>query len=221
MLKIEYRNQYLSLDTVTEIKKYFDIIGDNPFDSNGPRDFTPSKLGWQGCWDRNLHLERRDNPLHDVIEKLQRDFGDFVVCEGSIRYLCGPFLPHSDIRSTDWLRSAKLNRFRANYIFLIPLWWKPGYRPATAFYNNPARLDEPLYCEMPDILPAVSDDHQDWTKNFSVRQIVPWQMPGDLIAWENFQWHGSAGQDAPAYDKQIWIKEFLSIETWKNLAGTP
>jgi len=214
--KLFYKNQYISSDKVDTIKKYFNEIGDSPYDSRGPYDTKKNSLGWQGCWDRNLHLEKQDNPVHDVIKKLKKDFGDFTIFECSIRYLCAPFLPHSDIRNSDWLKEMKQQNKKEGWVFLIPLWWKENYNPGTAFFNCPNRLTDPLYEDFADILPKYALEHQIETRNFGVREIIQWKSPGDLIAWENFQFHSSCGMYGGKYDRKKWIKEFISIETWQT-----
>ena len=146
---------------------------------------------------------------------LKRDFGEFEIYSSSIRYLSAPFLPHSDIRDVEWLRDLKKQGLREGFIFLIPLWWEPDYQPGTAFLNNPVNLNEPLYADMLDIFPNYSDTPQNAyeQKNFSVKQIIRWENPGDLIAWENFQWHASCHFGKANYQKDKWVKEFVSIET--------
>ena len=94
------------------------------------------------------------------------------------------------------------------------MWWKDGYTPGTAFFNNPAKLSEPLYADMLDILPNYTDEYEVETRNFSVQKILKWESPGDLIAWENFQWHGSCNFGNIEYTRDTWAKEFISIETW-------
>lgn len=213
MKKIIHKNNYISLDFVNEIKEYFDKINDSPFLSNGPYPQIRTKLGWQGCWDRNLHHEKLDNPIHRVVSKLKEDFGNFEIYESSIRYLSAPFLPHSDIRSIDWLNNSRSKGYKEGFVFLIPLWWKDGHTPGTAFFNSPANLDEPFYSDMLDILPNYSAEHSNESRNFSVRKIIKWESPGDLVAWENFQWHSSCSYGDITYDKTTWAKEFISIET--------
>lgn len=213
MKKIIHKNNYISLDFVNEIKKYFDKINDSLFASRGPQPHQKTKLGWQGCWDRNLHYEKLDNPIHQIVSKLKEDFGDFEITESSIRYLSSPFLPHSDIRSVAWLSEYRDTGYKEGFTYIIPLWWKDGYTPGTAFFNNPANINEPLYSDMLDILPNYSTEYEDEEKNFSVREIIKWKSPGDLIAWENFQWHASCSYGNITYDREIWAKEFISIET--------
>ena len=172
-------------------------------------------MGYQGCWDRSLHFEKLDNPIHLIIKKLKKDFGefDYDTHRCSIRYLSAPFLPHSDIVSNESLKTLRDTGYKEGYIFMIPLWWKDSYQPVTGFFNNPARLEEPLYIDSLDIFPEYADAYREESKNLSVREIVRWQSPGDLIAWENYQWHGSGQIGQCEYDKKIWVKEFISIET--------
>lgn len=212
--EIIFQPQYIDVSLIDSIRQYFNDINDCPFHSDGPKDNHINALGWEGCWDRNLYLEKTDNPVHTVIQKLKSDFGDFSIYDASIRYLCAPYLPHSDIRDTEWLRKAKTDNFKEGFVFLIPLWWRSNYKPATAFYSNPARLDEPLYMDYGDILPKFSPDHERDARNLSVHKIVHWQNAGDLVAWRNFQWHGSCGILEGSYARHRWIKEFISIETW-------
>lgn len=217
MKKIIYKNKYIPLELVNEVREYFDIINDSLSHSRGPRPNTKMKLGWMGCWDRNLHYEKLDNPIHKIVSKLKNDFGNFVIEESSIRYLSAPFIAHSDVKSTNSLQTARDNGYKEGLVFLIPLWWKDEHVPGTAFFNSPPNLNEPLYDEMADILPKYSDEFKEDARNFSVREIVKWQSPGDLIAWENFQWHSSCQFGNVEYSKDTWVKEFISIETWTTM----
>jgi hypothetical protein len=220
MLKeINYKQKYISLDLVKEIKNYFEKINDSLLASRGPFSSIKCALGWAGCWDRSLHLERLDNPIHQVIEKLKQDYGNFFIQECSIRYLSAPFLPHSDVRNLDWIKRMKQSNYKEGFTFLIPLSWKDDYHPGTAFFNCPPNINEPLYVDMLDILPRYADDyvHKNTDMmNFSVRDTVRWNNPGDLISWENWQWHSSChfGDHDYPYSKDSWVKEFISIETY-------
>jgi hypothetical protein len=194
------------------IRDYYDTINDNIYDSKGPYDSQINALGWQGCWDRDLHWERNDAPVHEIVHRLQSDFGKFEIYASSIRYLVGPFLPHSDIVSKDWLADFK-TKYREGYIFLIPLSWRQEYAPGTVILSSPPRLDEPLYDEIQHLLPHFSESFQEHTKEFSVKKTIQWQSPGDLIAWKNFQWHASCDFSNTAYQRDIWQKEFLNFKT--------
>jgi hypothetical protein len=213
---IIHKKQFLSLKEVTEIKQFYDLIGDSPFDSRGPYDHPENAIGWQGCYDRSLHLEIKKNPIHKVIEKLKDEFGNLVIYDGSIRYLCAPFLPHSDVRNIQFIKDAKLRNLKEGFIFIIPIWWSEDYKPGTAFYSNPCNINEPHYTDLQNELPRFSEKFQQQVKNFSVKKICYWENPGDLIAWENFQYHGSCGTYNKQYDRRTWIKEFISIETWQT-----
>jgi hypothetical protein len=213
--KIIYKENYISTDLVDQVRVYYEAINDSLLASRGPFPTEKSTLGWQGCWDRNLHYEKLDSPIHQIVYKLKEDFGDFFIHESSIRYLSAPFLPHLDIRNSDWLRKLRDSDRRPGFTFLIPLWWKKGYTPGTAFFNSPPNIDEPLYSDMLDILPNYSEQFEKESTQFSVREVVKWQSPGDLIVWENFQWHCSCHYGNIEYNKQNWAKEFISIETWQ------
>jgi hypothetical protein len=212
--KIIYKKNYIPQELVEEVRNYFYSINDALDGSAGPKQSVKSALGWIGCWDRQLHYELEDNPIHKVISKLKEEFGDFSTYDSSIRYLSAPFMPHSDIRNPTWLKQLKANRYREGFTFLIPLSWKSDYTPGTAFFNSPPNVKEPLYNEMLDILPKYSSDYEIEQMNFSVREIIKWESPGDLIAWENFQWHSSCHFGNPNYQRNDWIKEFISIETY-------
>jgi hypothetical protein len=214
--KIIYKKKYISLSVVNDIKSYYEKINDSLLDSAGPYPNPKSKLGWASCWDRQLHYELPRSPIHKIVNQLKTDFGEFIIHDSSIRYLSAPILPHSDIRGVDWLKENKSKGFKEGLTFLIPLWWKDGHTPGTAFYSCPANLNEPLYTDMPDILPAYSDQYTEEARNFSVRKIIKWESPGDLIAFESFQWHGSCQWGDVTYDRETWSKEFLSIETWRE-----
>jgi len=212
--QIIHKKNYLSSELVNEIREYFNNINDSIYHSGGPYAHEKAKIGWQGCWDRNLHYERVDNPIHQVVSKLKEDFGNFIIHQSSLRYLCAPVLPHTDITANEWLVKYRDQGYKKGYIFLIPLWWKEGFTPCTPFFNSPANVDEPLYSDLLDVLPNYSNEYQEEARNFSVREIVTWKSPGDLIAWENFQWHSSGQFGHTEYVKDQWIKEFISIKTW-------
>ena len=132
----------------------------------------------------------------------------------SIRYQAYPFAPHSDIKNIEWLLGNKSQGYTEGYTFLIPLWWDENCNPGTAFFNNPAKLSELHYTEAQDVLPEIVDNSN--IKNFSVKEIVNWINPGDLIAWKNFQWHGSTCSHSYQYSTKKYCKEFISIETFRE-----
>ena len=213
MKKICHRPGYITPESAQEIRAFYEKINDSLAASRGPYESPQNKLGWQGCWDRQLHFEMPDSPIHDLVARLKSDFGDFDIYSSSIRYLSSPFLPHSDIRDVAWLRELKRSGMKEGLIFLLPLWWEDGAQPGTAFFNSPVQLDEPLYADMLDVLPNYADGNEHVYKHFSVRKIIKWESPGDLIAWENFQWHCSCDFGQPNYRRDGWVKEFVSIET--------
>lgn len=214
--KIIYRPNYISQDEVDAIRTYYDRINDSMKNSRGPQVNIKSKLGWQGCWDRQLHWERHDNPMHDIAQRLRKDFGDFEITESSVRYLSAPFLPHSDVKSLAWIENQKNQRKKEGMIILIALWWDQSYTPGTVIYSSPPNLDEQLYSERLDILPHFADEHREEMRNFSIKEIIKWNSPGDLVAWENFQFHSSCQFGDVVYDREKWMKEFISIETCIN-----
>lgn len=209
--KIIYKEKYISIEDVNKIRGYYEKINDSLYASKGPYPIDALELGYQGCWDRQLHYELDDSPVHNLVKKLKHDFGDFHIYESSIRYLSAPFIPHSDVRSIEWLKQQKNNGFKEGYIFIIPLWWRSDYSPGTAFFNCPPKLDEPLYSDCQENLPKYKKEND--SKNFSVRRLIKWESPGDLIGWENFQWHSSCHFNQIEYSKDTWVKEFISFET--------
>jgi hypothetical protein len=213
--KIVYKPKYLSQEDLEKIRNFYHVkINDSIYHSAGPYSDEKNELGWEGCWDRNLHLEILDNPIHKLIDKLKNEFGQFEIDSCSIRYLSAPFLPHSDVVSVEWIENLKKLNHKEGWIFLIPLSFVNGYVPGTAFFSCPPRLSEPLYSEMLDILPKFNNQYRKEMKNFSVKKIVKWESAGDLIAWENYQYHGSCDFGNVVYDRQSWVKEFISIKTY-------
>ncbi len=211
MADIIHKENYISKEQVSDIKTFFDKkIRDKL--SGGPYESKQLESGMEGCWDRSLHFEIKENPIHALITSLQKDFGGFHINESSIRYMAYPFVPHSDIRSSEWLQEQRQN-FYPGYTFLIPIWWKEDYNPGTAFFSSPPENDEQLYIEQQDVLPKFSEQHKKQARNFGVKQIVKWKNTGDLIAWKNFQWHCSLSQANYTYSDKTWCKEFISIET--------
>lgn len=212
MEDILYKPNYVPYDEIVKIKHFYDKIINDSF-SNGPKENLNLENGMQGCWDRPLRLERSDNPIISVINNLHKEFGAFEIHEASIRYMAFPFGPHTDIRNTAWLKAYRKNYDRG-YTFLIPLSWKEGYQPGTAFFSCPPDDAEPLYEECLEWLPKYSEKGKIIERNFSVKQIIKWQQPGDLVVWKNFQWHCSLSPQGYVYDSKKWVKEFISIETY-------
>jgi hypothetical protein len=213
--KILHKKNYISLEFVNQIRSYYERINDSLLASRGPSPKPQSKFGYQGGWDRQLHYEKTDSPIHQVIAKLKEDFGDFSIYESSIRYLSLPGMPHTDVENSAWLKDYQTRGYRNGFTFLIPLWWNNSHTPATGFLNSPPNLDEPLYSDMLNILPTYAETHKEEARNFSVREIVKWESPGDLIAWENFQWHCSCHYGDVEYNTRTWVKEFILIKVWK------
>ena len=95
MADIIHKENYISVEQVSDIKNFFDKkIRDKL--SGGPHKADQLEAGLEGCWDRSLHYELSDNPIHKVIDKLIKDFGGFHVHESSIRYMAYPFVPHNN-----------------------------------------------------------------------------------------------------------------------------
>ena len=155
--KILHKKNYISTDLVEQIRSYYDQINDSLLASVGPYPWEKAKSGYQGAWDRNLHYEKTDSPIHQIVSNLKEEFDDFFIYNSSIRYLSSPFLPHTDIRGHSWLKKFQSDGYRPGFSFIIPLWWKKGHTPGTAFFNSPPNLDEPLYSDMLDILPNYAE----------------------------------------------------------------
>lgn len=213
MQDIMHHPQYVAPQDVHNIRQWYHAVVADDF-SGGPHETQHLPQGLTGCWDRPLRLDREDCPLRPVISRLKEDFGAFDMHNGSVRYLGYPFSVHSDVRSTEWLQDYQRDHQRG-YTFLIPLSWRADYQPGTAFFSSPPQEGEPLYQECLDVLPQYTDSHRSLTKNFSVKRIVQWQQPGDLVAWMNFQWHCSTSPQGYLYhnDPNLAAKEFISIET--------
>ena len=207
---VYYQESYISIEHAKKIKNYFDVTINDNF-SNGPKPQNKFTHNFTGCQDRPLRLENSDNPLHVVIDKLKQDFGDFYLHTGSIRYMNYPFGPHTDIRTQEWLLEQRKN-YNDGHIFIIPLWWEKNYTAGTAFFSSPPSQNEPLYIEHQSILPQAVDDRE--IRNFSVKRLLYWKNPGDLIVWKNYTWHSSFAPNGYNYSHDKFCKEFISIETW-------
>jgi hypothetical protein len=171
-------------------KDYFDTNRINAYFANetangGPRKFTNTQLGYQGCSDINLRLDRPDSPIHSLIRKLETDFGKFYIHTSSLRQLYYPFMPHTDIRSLENLQEYR----------------NKGYTEGWTFLN------ECIQC-----VPYTSE-YTRQAMNFSVKSVLH-QQAGDLVAWKNFQWHGTGYDVNWNYNHNDWCKRFVSIETW-------
>jgi hypothetical protein len=209
---IIYKNRYLSKVQLESCRLYFQNLNDSF--SNGPKEYISdngSHLLKEGCWDRPLRLENPDNPIHQIIEQLKMDLGDFVIHTCSIRYLAYPFVPHSDIRSSEWMIENN-KKYKPGYTILIPLSWKTNYKPGTAFFDCPPKEGQEMYVEQQAILPKFQN--QNHAKNFGIKKLVAWQHPGDLIAWKNYRFHCSMTDQNYNYSDSDWCKEFISIETF-------
>jgi hypothetical protein len=205
---LEYHN-------VTDIIEYLEQFPDQ----GGPFDMVNTQLGLQGCSDRYLGFDDPHSPVHCLVSKLKEDYGDFHIYSASHRTMFYPFMPHTDIRSQEFIRKARADGFTEGYSFLIPLSWQDNYLPGTVFFNNPAKIEEDLYDDRPDILvPYVKEVYDKTAMNLSVRKVIDWENPGDLIAWKNFMWHSSKYDSNWNYSKDNWCKKFLNIETWRHIS---
>ena len=205
-----FKENYISSTNILKLKKFFDETVNDWF-SNGPKRCDDWEEQLYGCFDRPLRLERKDNPLLPVIDNLKQDFGDFEIYDGSVRYMNYPFPPHTDVRSSETIMEQR-KKHNNGYVFIIPLWWDKEYQPGTAFFNSPPKLDEPMYIEYQSILPAPKSDKL--VKNLSIKRLIKWKNPGDLIAWRNYQWHASLTTSGYNYSQDKFCKQFISIETW-------
>lgn len=203
---------------VTEIKNYFfNKIKDDL--SGGPTKSKFSAYGYNGCWDIPLRLENDDNPIHQLIEKLKEDFGDFTIIptDASIRLMSYPFTVHSDLSSAllAHLRSVGATTYKT---FLIPLSWEQPSTPGTAFFNSPPRLDEPLYKEKLDILPHYSEEARSEMDRYSVAAIYKWKNPGDLVAWDDFVYHSTLDSHDYQYslEPNNIAKKFISMRVYSK-----
>jgi len=213
--KIKFENEvihqpgFISTDQANELRYYYNEIVADWF-SGQPYKQPKWQHGMSGCLDRPLRLERKDNPLHSVIEKLKSNFGTFTFYEGSIRYMHYPFGPHTELSEQQSLLEQRKKYKNQGAIFMIPLWWEENLNAGTVFFSNPPQQHEPLYIEHQDILPIPVEDST--VRNFSVRKIAEWHLPGDLIAWKNYVWHSSTFNHNYTYSDEKFCKEFISIE---------
>tara|TARA_Y100001937_G_scaffold61578_1_gene84313 strand:- start:992 stop:1642 length:651 start_codon:yes stop_codon:yes gene_type:complete len=213
MIETIYKEKYVDNELLDEIKIFYSKVGDAL--SGGPVVDTTEHstiYGKDGCADRPLRLEFKKNPIHKLIGKLKADMGDFHIHEGSIRYLYYPFGPHSDVRTSEHLLESR-KRYRDGYTFLIPLQWKDGCTPGTAFFDSPPKEDQQLMIERPDVIPQTKNPN--YSKNFGIKQLIPWKNPGDLVGWMNYQYHSSMIGGDWVYNDSEWCKEFISIETFR------
>lgn len=212
---IYFEESYISLAKTVEIKSFFDETVNDWF-SNGPKQMQNDDWNekWIGCFDRPLRLERSDNPLLQIIDDLKRDFGDFEIYMSSVRYMNYPFPPHTDVRSSETIIEQR-KKHTNGHVFIIPLWWDEEYQPGTAFFSSPPKLNEPMYVEHQDILPMPKSDKI--TKDLSIKKIVKWKNPGDLLVWKNYQWHASLTTPGYSYTRDKFCKQFISIETWGKI----
>jgi len=211
MNDIVYKEKYIDLSEIKTLRSFYSKKLKDRF-SGGPFKTDKNKFGFEGCWDRPLHLEIKFNPVHRIIKKLQQDFGPFEIHISSIRYLSFPFIPHTDIKSSDWLLEQR-KKYKPGYTFLIPLWWHKKNKPGTAFFSSPPEPEQKLYNEKSSILPKFGAGYENWSRNLGIKKIIYWQNYGDLIAWKSFQWHCSLTQPNFYYSDKRWCKEFISIET--------
>jgi hypothetical protein len=193
------------------IKAYFA----NETASGGPEKFSNTKLGYQGCSDINLRLDRPDSPVHSLIKKLETDFGNFYIHTSTLRTLYYPFMPHTDIRGIDHLQQYRKQGYTEGWTFLLLTEIKPNYNASTVFYNNPPHMNESNIDECSQCVPYTSEYSQQ-AMNLSVKKVLH-QKVGDLVAWKNFQWHSTGYDKNWNYNHSDWCKRFVSIETWSRL----
>jgi hypothetical protein len=218
--RTSYVKQFISTEEIAAIRGFYEKM--DPAPSGGPWKSSTVRLGHEGAWDRSLHLDKPGlNPGKMIVDRLQRRFGLFDVYTSSIRYLAAPFAPHSDVISAEWLLKKRATGLLPGWKFLIPLAWIDGYNPKTYIFSSPPEHNEKLYSEYQHDLPyTVNDlDGSDRSKNFSIKTILEWKDPGDLLAWQDFQWHCSSDPDGMKYNLTDWrsaCKEFISVETMRK-----
>lgn len=228
--KVIYRESYLSQYEVDIINMYYETMDFGYGASRGPYKNSILELGWQGCWDTGTHLDNPYNPIQLVFDRLEKDFGEMEFVTHSIRHFHAPFDVHDDYprpntQASERMTKANVTTDMKGFTFLIPLWWKKGYKPGTAFFNSPPEEGEPLYEDYQDVLPQYSAEyyekreqlHLHFGENvprgpYSVREIMHWKNTGDLIAWENYVLHCSTHMPNWVYSKDKEIKRFISID---------
>jgi len=213
MTDIIHKEKYLDAELLGKIISYIDKRNDDlmggPIVDKAP---NSSSIGMEGCSDRPLRLEDPDNPIHELLQKLKNDMQDFYIHTGSIRYLYFPYGPHTDIRSSEEMIEMR-KKYTNGYTFLIPLRWKAGYVPGTAFFDSPPKENQSLMVEHQESLPELQ--RKTASKNFGVKKLVTWKNPGDLVAWKNYRWHCSMLVGDWTYTDKEWCKEFISLETYR------
>ena len=213
MKDIAYKEKYIDDELLKRIKDFLketnDTLHGKPYEATGD---GASHLKKEGCADIPLRLDYPNNPINEVIEKLKKDTGDFFIHESSIRYLYYPYTAHSDVRSSEVMIENK-KKYRHGYTFLIPLSWKSGYVPGTAFFDSPPKEGQDLYIEHQAMLPKFQNERM--ARNFGIEQLITWKNPGDLIMWMNYRWHCTMNGGSWVYNEEEWCKEFISLETYK------
>ena len=223
MTEIIFKEKYLYSEEIHNIIMFFDTMNFGFGKSRGPYKAAWLELGWQGCFDVSSNLQIESNPVHNLIDKLKKDFGDMIIWRCSVRHFYAPFDVHNDYPSVerhakwrDKIESLGCDVDQKGYTFLIPLWWEKDYNAGTAFFNAPPKKDEPLYEDCQEKLPKFNKKHyQDRVfKNriFSVRRIVDWKNVGDLVGWENYTLHCSTHTPNWEYSRDKMVKRFLSID---------
>jgi len=213
MTDIIHKEKYVDAELLGKIISYIDKRNDDfmggPIVDKAP---NSSSIGMEGCSDRPLRLEDPDNPIHELIQKLKNDLQDFYIHTGSIRYLYYPYGPHTDIRSSEEIIEMR-KKYTNGYTILIPLRWKAGYVPGTAFFDSPPKENQSLMVEHQESLPELQ--RKTASKNIGVKKLVTWKNPGDLVAWKNYRWHCSMLVGDWTYTEKEWCKEFISLETYR------
>ena len=207
-----YQENYISFDEVVAIKHFYDEIV-NDIAQNNIREESTRIYGYVDGKHRPLRLNRSDNPLLLVIEKLKQDFGNFYI-ESSMSSVINLHYPHgihTDINSSQEQLELR-NKYKKGQSFIIPLWWDPEYQPGTAFYSTPPKQNEKLYIECQSDLPQFKEDKH--IKNFSVQAIWHWKNPGDLLAWNHYTWHSTTSPNGYEYALDKCCKEFIKLYTW-------
>jgi hypothetical protein len=215
--EIGYYSSFFSSDEILELKHFYNVTVNDWWSEDAAYPEPRLERGLHGCWSRPLRLEREDNPLHKMLNRLKEQFGDFRIHEGSLERMAYPFMPHSEVRTSEWRKEQRKRGYRPGYVFLIPLWWKDDYKAGTAFFSNPPDEEDDFYEDHHDILPRMSSEnyHNALEKNLGVTSILMWEKPGDLICWSNYLWHASTDPDGYEYSNEFdnACKEFITIET--------
>jgi hypothetical protein len=220
---IDYYPNFISEEEAANFLKFYEKLDDKLLD--GPRKHIGLIAGKTGGYNRITHYQTPYSkgkyfPIDAVMDKIIDKFGDFIIGGITIKNMHWPLGVHTDAGTLiQYLKTTKL-KVRPLRTFMIPLWWDCTFPVKTYFFSTPAEYNEPSFNDYAEDLPKYikqedGDIQQFQSVDFSVKKILEWKNPGDLLTWENYQHHCSNDANRDKQDGNCF-KKYLVIWTVKE-----